>query len=278
MSDDVCQLAINLARNCGYATFPVRADKKPACPHGFQDAAKNPEAIAELWRRWPAPLIGIATGAVSGVDIVDVDCGRWPDDAKPETIAKHEAARAWWHVNSIRIPPTRIHASASAGLHLYLLHHPGIGSNQSRIALGVDVRGDGGYAVHWFSAGCQSHVHEPPCSWPDWLLDANTEKPPAAGRRARTPRTEEVEQVISRAIQLAADASEGSKHVSVRKASRLLGGIQLTAGFSNADATGWILDVLPQTVRDWRNAAKTIEYGLAKGREQPIEVRSSRHG
>jgi hypothetical protein len=53
-------------------SFPCRADKSPACPHGFRDASRDPAAILQLWHRFPGPLIGIATGAVSGVWVVDV--------------------------------------------------------------------------------------------------------------------------------------------------------------------------------------------------------------
>jgi hypothetical protein len=121
-ADEACGLAINLARNAGYAVFPCHIDKTPACQHGFRDASVDPAAIVQLWRRYPGPLVGVATGRASGIDLLDIDCGDWPADAKPATIEKHESARAWWHDNYRRLPQTLAFRSRSRGLHLYFAH------------------------------------------------------------------------------------------------------------------------------------------------------------
>ena len=77
--DEVCCLAQNLARNAGWAVFPCSLPKKlPTIPkdrggNGFHDATTQPDRIADLWRRGFGDLIGIATGKVSGVDVLDVD-------------------------------------------------------------------------------------------------------------------------------------------------------------------------------------------------------------
>ena len=57
----------------GLAIFPAHASKVPATPHGFRDAVKAANEAHRLFARYPAPLIGIATGSVSGVDVLDVD-------------------------------------------------------------------------------------------------------------------------------------------------------------------------------------------------------------
>src|SRR5690242_15730332 len=38
------------------------------------------------------------------------------------------------------------------------------------IALGVDVRGDGGYCIAWFLHGCELVAKGAPADWPAWLL------------------------------------------------------------------------------------------------------------
>ena len=48
--------------------FPCRADKRPATPRGFKDATCDPDALHELWRRHPGPLV--LAGEISGLDIL----------------------------------------------------------------------------------------------------------------------------------------------------------------------------------------------------------------
>src|SRR5689334_3538050 len=108
---DVATLATNLARNQGWAVFPVGGNKNPVWPKakggsGYKDGSKDPDRIAWLWRHWPGPLIGIATGAMSGVSVLDVDL-------------KHDAALAWWQANEARLPRTRAYRTRSGGIHLH---------------------------------------------------------------------------------------------------------------------------------------------------------------
>lgn len=161
---EVIAIAANLARNRGYAVFPCRDDKRSACPHGFKDASPDPESIAELWRRWPGPLIGIATGAASGIDVLDID-------------VKHDAALAWWRANQHRIPATRSFHTRSGGVHLYQLHAAGLGCSAGKVAPGIDVRADGGYVIHWYAAGCECLDHSPAAACPAWLLTILLPKP-----------------------------------------------------------------------------------------------------
>jgi hypothetical protein len=277
MSTDIITIAENLANNCRYAVFPCRLDKTPfPQSQGFKDAVNDPVLVADLWRRYPGPLIGVATGEASGIDALDIDAGECPTDADPKVIAKREAARAWWHVNAKRIPSSRAYQTGSGGIHIYFRHAPGVRNTQSIIAQGVDTRGDGGYVVYWFGAGRECFDHNPPTEWPAWLLRAMAPNPAvlpprAAARRAQQP--SDVEHVIRRAIERVGGAAEGQKHEAVRKAARLLGGVQDSAGFTDGDAVSWLCDALPHsTVKDWRNAERTAIWGLDSGRHAPLDT------
>src|SRR5262245_2554003 len=58
----------------GLPVFPCkRADKSPLTRHGFNDASTDPEQIREWWTQWPNAMIGMPTGAVSGIDVLDLD-------------------------------------------------------------------------------------------------------------------------------------------------------------------------------------------------------------
>jgi hypothetical protein len=163
-TSEVCRLAQNLARNCGYAVFPCGDDKRPMLKGWPDRASTDPDAIAKLWRDHPGPLIGVVTGQRSNISVLDVD-------------PKHAAAFLWWQDHHATLPPTRTYRTRSGGLHLYFRHHDGIKNTQSKIAEGIDTRGDGGYVIHWFAAGFECIDQSPPASWPAWLLSELLPKP-----------------------------------------------------------------------------------------------------
>ena len=159
--------AIELARQ-GFATFPVARDKCPTSPHGFKDASSETDAVRELWRQHPGPLVGIATGPMSGVDVLDLD-------------RKHGAAD-WWLAHRHQIPVTRTHRTRSGGLHLLFRHAVGLRCSNSRIAAGVDVRAEGGCAIWWPCAGFPVLDSGPIVDWPEWLADIAMPRPEQPSR------------------------------------------------------------------------------------------------
>jgi hypothetical protein len=194
--EDVCRLAQALACNCGYSVFPCRDNKSPACPHGFTQAAHEPDAIAELWRRWPGPLIGIATGSRSGIAVLDCD-------------RKHAEAVVWWQRNYHRLLPTRTYATRSGGLHLYFCDRAGVGNTQGKLCRGVDTRGDGGYVISWFAAGFECPDPTPPQPFPDWLFTALTYRPPVPPVAARPINCD---RAIDGIVRKLAGAKEGDRN------------------------------------------------------------------
>jgi hypothetical protein len=149
----VCRLALNLARNCGYAVLPCSAKGQPLIP--IHDASKVPSAISNTWVNTPGPLIGIATGAVSDIWVLEIS----------------DEASGWWRGNNGRLLPTRCYQTPESGVHCYYCDGRGIASSTNRIAPGVNTRGDGDFVIHWFSAGQHCHDHSTPAPWPQWLRD-----------------------------------------------------------------------------------------------------------
>jgi hypothetical protein len=65
--------ALKLAEK-GCAVFPrLPREKLPATPHGFKDATRDPLQIKDWWRYEPQFNIGIATGTVSKLFVIDID-------------------------------------------------------------------------------------------------------------------------------------------------------------------------------------------------------------
>jgi Bifunctional DNA primase/polymerase, N-terminal/Primase C terminal 2 (PriCT-2) len=132
------------------ATLPVFAcnsAKEPIIAGGFKSAQRTRSSLAQTW-----PLVAFATGERSGIDVLDVD----------------PTGRDWYDANFDALPETRAHTT-QRGLHLLFKHAPGLRCSTSRIAPGIDVRADGGYAIWWPREGLPFEDH-PLCEWPEWLL------------------------------------------------------------------------------------------------------------
>jgi hypothetical protein len=153
----------------GYAAFPCRADKKPACEHGFHDATTDAAELRTLWSRSHGVLVGVATGPASQIAVLDID-------------AKHDEARQWWQVHRPRLLPTRTHRTRSGGLHLIFGDHDDLKCSAGKIARGIDVRADGGYIIWWPAAGPPVLSDAPIAPWPHWLASAMPSPPPSVPR------------------------------------------------------------------------------------------------
>jgi Bifunctional DNA primase/polymerase, N-terminal/Primase C terminal 2 (PriCT-2) len=125
--------------------FPCNIDKEPLSAHGFKSARRGVK-----WKSWP--LVGFRTGEASGIDILDVD----------------PIGRKWFGANFDALPQTRAHQT-QRGLHLLFKHAPGLRCSTNKIAEGIDIRADGGYAIYWPATGLPIEDW-PICEWPGWLL------------------------------------------------------------------------------------------------------------
>ena len=59
-------------RLCANRCLKCNVCKAPVCPHGFRDAS----ADRRFWKHYPGGLIGVPTGEVSDVDVLDVDSAK----------------------------------------------------------------------------------------------------------------------------------------------------------------------------------------------------------
>ena len=118
--------------------------KHPLTRHGVHDATTDAVLIREWWRRSPRANVGIATGAASGLVVVDVDLPR----------GGRESLRALAEAG-YELAPTLRSYTGGGGLHLFYAQAPGVGVTNAVGRLpgvapplpGIDLRGDGGYVV-----------------------------------------------------------------------------------------------------------------------------------
>jgi hypothetical protein len=120
----------------GLSVIPVRPhDKKPLVTwEPYQNLKASPDTILYWWTKWPEANIGIVTGRISGIVVVDCDSkeglGNINEYLRQSIIGK--------------IPTV----STGNGFHLYFKHpNKGFINNRGSMFEAVDVRGDGGYVI-----------------------------------------------------------------------------------------------------------------------------------
>jgi hypothetical protein len=147
------QAALNY-QAIGLSVIPIRPGpaKKPYVEwKQYQGKCATLEEIKEWWGKWPKANVGIVTGWISGVIVIDID--------GPEG---QEAFFAEFG----EIPATISQRTGrEGGLHL-LFKHPGNGIYQTKTKIlpGVDVRADGGFIVAAPSIHANGKQYE-------WLID-----------------------------------------------------------------------------------------------------------
>jgi hypothetical protein len=157
--------ALQLAER-GLAVFPCQPrGKAPACDAGLRSATTEPERINRWWGAFPDLNIGIATGAVSRIFVLDVD----GDDGEA-SLRKLEGEHG--------ALPSTVEVITGKGRHCYFQSGKRkIGNSAGQLGAGLDIRGDGGYviappSVHpsgrayaWSVDGAQDFA-----AAPDWLV------------------------------------------------------------------------------------------------------------
>ena len=122
----------------GLPVFPCAPrGKKPITQNGFHDATADEAMIRRWWQATPQANIGMATGTPSGLIVIDID-PRHGGDESVEHLQVHHG----------KLPPTAESLTGSKGRHLFF-QHPGdrVACSQSKLAPGIDIKGDGGYVI-----------------------------------------------------------------------------------------------------------------------------------
>lgn len=160
----------------GWQVFPVKPKDK--LPLGkWADIATSTNA-ADLFAG--NENIGIATGARSGLVVLDVDFGHGGEETLAALTAVHGT-----------LPDTPIAKTGGGGRHI-LFAHPGfdIRNSAGKLGKGLDIRGDGGYIVappslhpsgaryEWDMAHLPSST--PLAHMPQWMIDKLTTDIPAS--------------------------------------------------------------------------------------------------
>ena len=154
-----------------WSVIPIRArNKTPAIRWlEFQHRLATEEEVKSWFQRWPNANVGIVTGVVSGLVVLDIDPKHGGLASLDALIEEHGP-----------LPHTIEAATGGGGRHVYFAHPGGIVRNKVGLAPGIDLRGDGGCIVAPYSLHASGRIYEwlqgrdprhaKPARMPRWLL------------------------------------------------------------------------------------------------------------
>lgn len=151
---------------------PAKHPWSKHAPKGSHSATTDREQVERWWRQAPNANVGIATGGVAHLVVLDVD----PDKGGAESLSDLELKYA-------PLPNTPTVLTGGGGEHYYFRAPEGevITNSASNLGPGLDIRGRGGYVVappsvhrsgmpyEWQAGSSLDEVEIAPL--PDWLLE-----------------------------------------------------------------------------------------------------------
>ncbi len=258
----------------GKPVFPVGINKRPLTAHGFKDATTEPDAIRAMLSMPGVAGIGMPTGPVSGLVVIDRDRKNGVDGI---------AACQELEADLGPLPATLQQRTGSGGDQLFFLYPDGveIPCSAGKVGPGIDIRSAGGYVVLPPSAneaGPYVWLNRlPPAPLPQSWID----------RLARKPRPEHsmpcptISATLSTAYGRAALETEcravasepaGSRNARLNEAAFACG--QLVAGGELVESEA--LTALEQAAAACglgdHEAAKTIKSGFDAGIAEPRQA------
>lgn len=121
--------------SCGRGSCS-HAGKHPRTRNGHKAATSDLNTITEWLQRWPQSNWGIATGAASGVLVLDIDPRNGGDESLRQLVAQYG-----------ELPETPEIATGGGGRHFYFRHPGPLVRSRANLCPGIDIKADGGYVV-----------------------------------------------------------------------------------------------------------------------------------
>ena len=126
-----------VAKLWGWKVFPADPEnKKPLITEWQKKASNNKTIINSLFSPFPDAMVAVPTGPINGITVIDFDIREYYNGVH-NFIAE-----------GFKIPTTAGAHTPSGGFHLYFNSgNEELPNSVSKLAIGVDVRGHGGYVI-----------------------------------------------------------------------------------------------------------------------------------
>jgi hypothetical protein len=283
------QAALDYAQR-GWAVFPLQErSKEPAVAGAYKAATSNMATVLAWWDRWPDANIGLATGRVSGVWVIDLD---------------GDEGRASWEQLAEEHPEVvdeTLVAATGKGYHLYWRLPTETPDPGRRIGVrpGIDIIGGNGYLVAPPSVHPSGRTYEwlnpdaRPVEAPQWMLELQRPKPAS---RTQQPASSTIFASAPRFTGRPQDGAVGDPQSYLRGVARaasraVAGAAQGTRNHELFKQAVWVcsvaaalrLDDAPGLRDVWQSARmagleeleieRTLQSAMEKGRANPAQVR-----
>lgn len=259
LTRDTLAAAIQYAQS-GWAVIPIRAGGKiPLTEHGVKDASKDELQIRAWWRANPSANVGIATGAASGIVVLDVD------------------PRSGGDLSGLDVPAT-LTAITGGGGHHYLFRAPG-GPMRGRTGWrpGLDVKADGGYIV----AAPSSHASGGFYSWvdpsvavapaPAWLLEAMSPPAPLIPINRGSVRSDaQVRRVRAYVARMPASVQGSNGSADLMRVAGRLAAEEADGKISSDDSWAILLEYNARAEPPW--SERELEHAMGNARRSPRQT------
>jgi putative DNA primase/helicase len=281
----------------GLAVFPAASAVKKSCKSAKYSngarwgATRDPDEVRRDFTRWTGARIGIPTGTVNGIVVIETD-----------TIEGHgvDGAASLWALEHRHgaLPDTLKAISPSGSIHRYF-RHPGaaikIKGSASEIGPGIDVRADGQMVIAPPSVNPDGgryrwlNPNNPIAPMPLWLVMLTQDKPRSIAERAiaaiRQPLKHEIVNTtlngygaaaLEYEVTALANTAPGSRNHALNRASFSLH--QLVAGgeLDGAEVERRLIEAATANGLIADDGIKAVETTIASGRRAGLQHPRSR--
>ncbi|GGB42488.1 hypothetical protein GCM10011409_20080 [Lentibacillus populi] len=166
----VLNAAIAYSQMLHWKVFPIHYKSKiPITEHGFKDATDNIDQIKKWWEEHPDGGIGLPTGKINNLVVMDIDPRNGGNISLERLIDENE-----------ELPHTVECLTGGGGNHFYFKYDERISKSKLQGYEGIDIQGNGKYVVLPTSTHPNGNNYEwelsskpvitPIAYMPDWLL------------------------------------------------------------------------------------------------------------
>jgi len=129
----VLKFAVEYLNRWKFSVIPLLPNKKPLIKwEEYQRRKPTEKEIRGWWTKYPEAMVGIITGKISNLAVIDIDTKDIPDELL-----------GWWQYDIV-LPPV---VETPRGSHYYFAYEEGVTNTVNLSGKKIDIRGEGGYVV-----------------------------------------------------------------------------------------------------------------------------------